>query len=456
MMTFSDLQFVFRFLPVFLAVYYIAPAVYRRLILLVASLFFYALGDTRFFGLLVIATLLNHVAGRAVIKQKPAALALIVTLDALMLAAFKVLGTFVSSSLLPVGISFYTFKMISYQADLYRGRISPAPSPADTATYFTMFPQIVSGPVMRYEDYMQNSAWDLSALQSTDEHRRSFLSRLEEGAFYFCLGLACKVLLADHLSYAWQAVGTIGYGHISTPLAWYGVVCYSLNLYYDFWGYSLMAAGVGVALGFPFIENFHHPYAAGSVTDFYRRWHMTLGQWFRDYLFIPLGGNRVHPARALFNYFLVWLTTALWHGISVTFLIWGGVLFLLIVWEKYVLARVPVLLRIFGRLHVWILVPLTWIPFALGEWSYLKGYFHRLFPFFDVPANVYALDYVSIMQDSLLYVIIGLIVLIPPVTDVLQKHRKNPLVVLFLLALFWMSVYSLSTADGNPFLYFRF
>ena len=456
MMTFSDTQFIFRFLPVFLAVFYIAPAEYRRLILLVASLFFYALGDPVFFALLIVATLLNHVIGRDVARHNRSSLALIVTVDVLMLTIFKALGAFVSASLLPVGISFYTFKMISYQVDLYRGPVSPYPSPLDAITYFSMFPQIVSGPIMRYADYAHTSAWNLSALKSTEEHRRTRLSCLEDAAFYFCLGLGCKVLIADHLSYAWQAVGTIGYAHLSTPLAWLGVIIYSLNLYYDFWGYSLMAGAVGVAMGFPFIENFHHPYASGSVGEFYRRWHMTLGQWFRDYLFIPLGGSRVHPLRVMFNYIVVWLATALWHGFSLTFLVWGMSLCALILWEKYVVSHIPLLKDILGRIHVLLLVPLTWIPFALDTWPQVTGYFHRLFPFFNAPANVYAQDYVSILGQQWLYLLFGLLGLIPAVYRFLRANRRHPLVVLILLLIFWLSVYSLSNAGDNPFLYFRF
>ena len=456
MISFSDLQFIFRFLPVFLAVYYISPAEYRRLILLVASLFFYALGDTRFFVVLMVASIVNHLLGRDVRQHKRHALTLAVTLDLLLLLTFKALGATVSSSLLPVGISFYLFKMISYQADLFRGEIPSDPAPVDAVAYFSMFPQVVSGPIMRYHDFSRASFLFPADRTHPGEHRRSRLSFLEDGAFYFCLGLACKVLIADHLSYAWQAIGTIGYAYLSTPLAWLGVVIYSLNLYFDFWGYSLMAGGIGVAMGFPFIENFHHPYAAKSVSEFYRRWHMTLGKWFRDYVFIPMGGSRVHPVRVLFNLFSVWLLTALWHGFSLTFLIWGMSLFVLIAWEKFVLTHIPPLYRVLGRFHVLVLVPLTWIPFAVGNWSYMISYFQRLFPFSDVPANVYAQDYIPVLQQHWLFLLTGLCGLFPAVYRFLRNNRKHPVVVLFLLCVFWLSVYSLSNAGNNPFMYFRF
>lgn len=454
MMSFSDLQMIFRFLPLFLAIYYVVPPYFRRGVLLIGSLFVYATGDLRYLPLLISSVIFNYFLGLDCLRGKKGSLALTILMDAGLLIAFKSLGAFVSLSFLPVGISFYTFKMISYQCDLYRGRIASAPSFIDTAAYFTLFAQIVSGPIMRYEDYARNTSYRRK--RKDDPNRPSMVACMEEGAFYFCLGLSFKVLIADHLAQCWHAIGTIGYAHVSVPLAWMGVVVYPLNLYFDFWGYSLMAAGVGVALGFPFVENFHHPYAARGVADFYRRWHMTLGSWFRDYIYIPMGGSRAGAGRTFINLFVVWLVTGLWHGLTLNFLIWAGVLFVLIVWEKYVLAHVPALMKVLGRVHVLLFVPLTWMPFALGKLSYLTGYMRCLFPFIDKPTNVYTHDYVTLLDNYLPFILAGLVLLVPQVFDTLKRHHKNPLVALICLTLFWASVYSLAGKAGNPFMYFRF
>ncbi|MBR0164093.1 MAG: MBOAT family protein [Lachnospiraceae bacterium] len=456
-MSFSDLSFIFRFLPLFLVTYYIAPAYLRRFVLLCASLLFYALGDAHYFALLIFLTIVNHLLGIQAAAHRRIFCALAVILDAELLIAFKLLGTALGASFLPVGISFYTFKMISYQVDLYRGKVSPRPTPLDTATYFTLFAQVTSGPIMRYPEYAASVLWHPSALMSAKDRRLFCLDRLEDGAFYFCTGLAFKVLIADHLAMCWRQIGTIGYAHLSTPLAWIGVLCYALNLYFDFWGFSLMASGLTCALGFSFIENFHHPYAAKGVADFYRRWHMTLGSWFRDYVYIPLGGSRKGAFFTIRNLLLVWIMTALWHGISVTFLIWGMVLFLLIVLEKYVTSRLPgILSSCLMRLHVWVLVPLSWIPFAMNSFDHLGGYMHRLFPFAHLPANVYAKDYVSVVQNYWPFLLAGLVFLIPAVYDTMEKKRRHPLTAIVLLAAFWCSVYSLAGTDANPFMYFRF
>ena len=293
MISFASLEFMFRFLPVFLIVYYAFPAKHRNTILLIGSIVFYAMGEPVFILLLIFLTWLNYFIGKQMRNQRCGYeirkwhkiarrryLTGIVCVDVAVLIAFKALGVFVSGSLLPLGISFYLFKMISYQADLYRGEIADSPGFMDTALYFMVFPQIAQGPIMRYEE------------GRTYALRYYSLEGFEDGLQYFVIGLSMKVLLADRLAILWKDLQMIGYQSISTPLAWLGAVGYSLQLYFDFWGYSLMASGLMVMLGFDFIENFHHPYASKSISEFYRRWHMTLGSWFRDYVYFPMGGSR--------------------------------------------------------------------------------------------------------------------------------------------------------------------
>ena len=450
MINFSDLTFIFRFLPVFLIVYYLTPVKFRMVTLLVGSLTFYAFGDIRMLPVLFGAVFVNFLFARAMYKgtRKNLLLAFIVFLDAVFLVEFKMLSQFVDSSYMPIGISFYVFKMISFQADIYLGKVKNQPKFIDTAAYFTMFPQVVSGPIMRFEDF--------------ERHRdnRTILEifeRIEDGLKFFTVGLGMKVLLADHLAMLWKDIGTIGYESISTPLAWLGAAAYSLELYMDFWGYSLMAAGIGVMLGFPFIINFDHPYASRSVTEFYRRWHASLGSWFRDYIYIPLGGSRKGNFRTIFNLLVVWLITGFWHGVTLNFIIWGLSIFLIIVCEKYILERIPVVPRIIiEKINVLVLIPLTWVVFAISDNVMLLDYFKRLFPFFGEGIAVNPGDFAKNASIYGVFEAIAVVLLFPKVYEFFENHRRNFFVTILVFVLFWACVYSLSNAAGNPFMYFRF
>ena len=335
MVNFAGLEFIFRFLPVFLVIYYVVPSRGRDYVLLLGSFLFYAMGEPVFLLLLLTLTLVNHFVGRKIKEQqggykmfplqkakRKRLLIFVLILDVGVLALFKGLSTFVDSSLLPLGISFYIFKMISFQVDMYRGDIWEKPDLKSTALYFTMFPQVVSGPIMRYDD------------GEFGARRECGPEKFEDGLKYFVIGLGMKVLLADRIGILWNDLQMIGFQSISTPLAWFGAAGYSLQLYFDFWGYSLMASGILVMLGYEFIQNFDHPYASRSISEFYRRWHMTLGSFFRDYVYIPMGGSRCKKSRMLLNLALVWILTGIWHGNGPNFLIWGAVLGIFIILEK--------------------------------------------------------------------------------------------------------------------------
>ncbi|MBQ6408509.1 MAG: MBOAT family protein, partial [Butyrivibrio sp.] len=410
------------------------------------------------------------------------------------------LSQFVDSTLMPIGISFFTFKMISFQVDNYRGRIKEEQSFASVAAFFCMFPQIVSGPIMRYEDYLKNpflfpekkdeeevstdtegcdpveksdsednnedtsSIIDLDKeFEEEDGKKRHFsnlllyLEKIEDGLRFFILGLGMKVLLADHLAMLWKDIGTIGYESISTPLAWLGAVCYSLELYMDFWGYSLMAAGVGIMIGFPFVVNFDQPYSSKNVSEFYRRWHATLGSWFKDYIYIPMGGSRKGEFRTAINLFVVWLITGFWHGVTLNFILWGMIIFVIILCERFVVSKLPKILeKIIGRINVLVLIPLSWVVFAISDNVMLADYFKRLFPFFGEGIAVNEGDFLKNVQIYGIILLFGLILLIPGLYSFFEKHRKNPVFTVGLLVLFWACVYSLSNAAGNPFMYFKF
>lgn len=444
MINFAGIAFVFGFLPVFIILYYVISKKYRDTILLIGSLFFYAVGEPVFFLLLLALTGLNYVlAGKEPGSKMHAGTA--VVLDVLVLLSFKLVSTFIDNTLLPLGISFYMFKMISWQVDFYRGTIKDTKNFRSVMLYFTMFPQVISGPVMRYEE------------GKFSDKRRYSLAQFEDGLVYFVIGLGMKVLLADRLAILWNDLQMIGFQSISTPLAWMGMFGYSLQLYFDFWGYSLMASGILVMLGYDFIENFHHPYAAGSISEFYRRWHITLGAFFRDYVYIPMGGSRSNKVRLVLNLAIVWLLTGVWHGNGINFILWGVMLGCFIIMEKLlygkVLAKIPVL----GNVYVILLIPFTWVIFAITDLQQLGIYFGRLFPFIGgTGVAVNAQDILKYGQTYGGLFAAGIVLCIPAVFDTIRKYRKNFFVVCLLAVVFWYSVHFMISNQSNPFMYFNF
>ena len=458
MASFAGLTFIFRFLPVFLIIYYAVPSKYKDMVLLLGSYVFYAVGDPYFIVLLFLLTWLNYYVGKKMkdlsegfeihdwqkIKQKRILIA-IVAMDVAVLVLFKGLAAFAGSALLPLGISFYIFKMISYQVDLYRGEIWGKPGFKEAALYFSLFPQVTSGPIMRYSE------------GESGEKRNCSLEQLEDGLKYFIAGLGMKVLLADRLAILWNDLQMIGFQSISTPLAWLGAAGYSLQLYFDFWGYSLMSSGLLVMLGYDFIENFHHPYASGSIAEFYRRWHMTLGSFFRDYVYIPMGGSRCRKSRLVLNLAVVWILTGIWHGNGINFVIWGLLLGTLIILEKLFYGKKLGSIPVIGNLYVLLLIPLSWVVFAITDLNQLGIYFGRLFPFIGgAGVAVNSRDIFKYLENYGVLFGAGILLCIPAVFDFLEKHRKNPVVILLLFCVFWCCIYFLSCSAGNPFMYLKF
>lgn len=453
---FSSLEFLFRFLPIFLLLYYFVPAKHKNTVLLLGSLVFYTIGEPFYVLLLMGSVGINYILAKKMSsfstkqrwKQRKRKDWLVIALlvDAGLLGAFKLTSIALGSAILPLGLSFYTFKMISFQIDLYRKEIRELPDLKKLAVYLVMFPQVVSGPIMRYHE-----------ADFDDQARSVSPEKLEEGLSYFVLGLAGKVLLADRLAILWKELSTIGYESISTPLAWFGAAGYSLQLYFDFWGYSLMAAGLCVMLGFPFVENFRHPYASRSISEFWRRWHMTLGSFFRDYIYIPLGGSREGIGITICNLFIVWVLTGVWHGGSLNFILWGLILFGLIVLERAALGKVFAKVPAIGHLFVIIVIPITWIVFAVTDLGQLLIYFGRMFPFLG--GSGIAVNHADIWKYLSMfggYFLVGIGCCIPAVYRFFEKHRKNPLMIMLLFVLFWLSVYQVTVAQNNPFMYLKF
>lgn len=456
MSSLTDLIFIFRFVPCFILIYYIVPATMRMWVLFFGSFIFYTLGEPRWCLVLLGATIFNYILGKWTSLQRKSFLILAVSFDAGLLMLFKILGLTISIDFLPIGISFYTFKMIAYQADLYTGKIKERPDFVTTASYFYFFPQLLQGPIMRPDKMYSSAIWIDSDVSTRKERIGIYLNNIEDGLKYFIAGMAMKVLIADHLAVLWKDLHTIGYESISTPLAWIGALAYSLDLYFDFWGYSLMAAGLGVALGFPFVKNFNHPYAALGVRDFYRRWHMSLGTWFRDYIYIPLGGNRRGDFRGILNLLLVWLLTGIWHGITPNYIIWGMFLYVLILSEKYIISVNKNLFNIVSRLNVFLMIPISWVIFAISDMERLTVYMTRLFPFFGISGYVNISDYIKYSTLYWPYIVPGLVLLIPRVFDFCEKKRKHPVAVVVLFVLFWLCIFSIANTAGNPLMYLRF
>lgn len=384
-MVFSSVVFLFRFLPIFLICYYVAPGRMKNLILLFGSLFFYAWGEPVYVLLMLFSTVTDYFHGRMIEKHRgsgkaKAFLVSSILVNLLVLCFFKyadfliqavnaLLG--VSIPLLhlplPIGISFYTFQTMSYTIDVYRGEAGMQKSLLDFGVFVTMFPQLIAGPIVKYRDVEERL------------HNRSVdICAINRGMKRFCVGLAKKVLLANNIGELWSEISGMNLGEISALTAWLGILAFAFQIYFDFSGYSDMAIGLGEMLGFYFPENFNYPYISASVTEFWRRWHISLGSWFREYVYIPLGGNRKGLPRQMINIFIVWMLTGIWHGAGWNFLLWGLWFGLFLSLEKLFLGRILTELpRAAGILYNSLLVLVGWVFFALETpeqiWSYLKA-----------------------------------------------------------------------------------
>lgn len=464
-LSFSSIEFLLCFLPVFLLLYGVTPKRYKNVTLVLGSFFFYAMGELKFLPLLMASVVMNFLLayqfavvprqrGKSrrqkrykIIKKNRMLLGAAAVINIGVLALFKV-G--MGDTGLPLGISFYTFQVMSYLIDVYRGEQRKETSLIRFATYMCMFPQLVSGPIVVYgevRDELRNREFTAESLQ--------------QGLKVFTIGLASKVLLADRIGLLWQQVQVTGFASISTPLAWIAAVAYSLKIYFDFYGYSLMAVGLGRILGFELPENFREPYMAGSVRDFYRRWHVTLGRWFCKYVYIPLGGNRRGELRTVVNLLVVWIFTSIWHGGTENFLIWGLLLWLLIVIERQLEAlgitrifRFGVL-KVIPHLYLLAVIPVTWMCFAITDISQLQIYMGRMFGTLE-GIRVSAKDWLKALETYWHLFAIGFAACTPVVKKLFARWKDSLVGMIVLAALFWLCVWRLSVEGQNPFMYVDF
>ncbi len=473
-MIFSSLLFLFRFLPAVLICYYIVPRPVRNLVLFLFSLLFYAWGEPVYIVLMMISILVSYTGGIVVDRMKcagrpgAAKTALIVSsVISLSLLGFFKYADFAISTVnsitgaglellqiaLPIGISFYTFQTMSYTIDVYRGEAAVQKNLISFGAYVVMFPQLIAGPIVQYK--------------TIDEQLRSRHETAEEfaqGIHRFMLGLGKRVLLANNAGVLWDSIQSMTVSEVPALTAWMGLAAYTFQLYFDFSAYSDMAIGLGHMFGFRFLENFNYPYISKSITEFWRRWHISLSTWFRDYVYIPLGGNRVNRLRHVRNILVVWLLTGFWHGASWNFVIWGIYYGALLLVEKFILGKyLKRLPAVFQHIYCMFFVMIGWNLFVFDDMGAGMAFLRALF-------GGYGQGFLNRETIYLLYnnaVLLILLILgsttLPKrigagICAVLEKHDVIMTVVrnVFYAGIFFLSVAWLVDASYNPFLYFRF
>ena len=469
-MLFCSIEFIFIFLPIVLFLYYEVPARLRNLFLLLASLVFYINGERRYVYLLILSVVTNYLLALCIERVqnrigKKCLLAGTLFLDFVPLFVFKYLDFVVKNInillekggmeqnlkplglILPLGISFYTFQLASYVIDVYWGKVSAEKNLIRFGTYLCMFPQLIAGPIVKYADMAHQL-----------RKRRFFARNLEEGAKLFTLGLASKMLLANPMGAFWNKVQVIGFESISTPFAWLGAISYTFQIYFDFNGYSLMAMGLCRMLGFSIKPNFKSPYLSKSLTEFWRRWHISLGNWFREYIYIPLGGNRNGRLKWIRNLFVVWILTGIWHGAEWNFVVWGLFLFIVLFLEKTFYLKKLEKSRVISRIYMAVLIPVSWMIFAITDLRELGIYIGRMFGIGKVglSGSILTYEFINALKSCGIQWILCFLMILPYGSMWYKKHKNGKLCIVILLCLFWASVYQILYTESNPFMYFRF
>ena len=468
-MLFSSLTFIFVFLPLVLGLYFIAKDKYRNHILLLASLIFYSWGEPKFIVLMLISIIFNYIIALIIDKKREKKLlpkillifSLLVNIG--MLFSFKYLNFFITNinsifnsniSLfeiaLPIGISFYTFQILSYVVDVYKKDVPVQKNIFALGTYIAFFPQLIAGPIVRY-----------STIAEQLEKRKCTLSKFTDGLRRFILGFAKKIIVANNVA---LVADTIFNSTTVTEYSWLiilvALLAYTLQIYFDFSGYSDMAIGLGKMFGFDFLENFNYPYISQSITDFWRRWHISLSSWFRDYVYIPLGGNRVKKLKWIRNIFVVWLLTGLWHGASWNYVIWGLYFFIILLSERLLTGKLlEKLPKIVKWIYAFVLINIGWLIFRIEDVSILKDLFVNLVTFKSSDVVEFLRMNYSLL-DKLPYMIIGLIAMFPIYPAIENKLKKYTIYKyirdILIMILLTLSICFLLSNSYNPFIYFRF
>lgn len=466
-MVFSSLIFLFCYLPIVLLIYYIIPYKYRNPFLFLVNLIFYGWGEPIYVTLMIFSTILDYTCGYFIDKYKRQGrkniskrwllVSIIVNLS--LLGFFKYIDFFIGiintvigvnipllNIALPIGISFYTFQTMSYSIDVYRDDAPVQKNIITFGTYVSLFPQLIAGPIVRYKDI----AYQL-------DHRKESLDQFTTGVKLFCIGLGKKVLIANQMGALWDSIQNTGTNN-GWLGSWVGIIAYTFQIYFDFSGYSDMACGLGNMLGFEFLKNFNYPYISKSITEFWRRWHISLSTWFKEYVYIPLGGNRKGVPRQILNLLIVWLLTGFWHGADFNFIIWGLYFGVILIIEKFVIGRfldkLPSFLK---HLYSLILIILGWVIFYFSDLNQMWEFIKSMFNFTNIPIGDSAMTFIVSYLPLLIVAIIASTPLMANLYNKLKAKKSMWILeTLFCVVVLALSTASLVNQSYNPFLYFRF
>lgn len=458
-MVFSSILFIFRFLPIAMILYFLTPNKYKNLTLLLISLTFYSWGEPKYFLIMVASIFVDYFVSRGIEKSRNnkkvsiALLSISIVFNLGILFFFKYFNFFLENvnnilelSLkyvkitLPLGISFYTFQTMSYTIDVFLGKVKAEKNIINFGAFVCLFPQLIAGPIVKYTD-----------INVELKHRKIDMKQIQDGIELFILGLGSKVLIANNIGAFWSEIEGKGFAGVGTVIAWISVLAFAFQIYFDFSGYSLMAIGLGKILGFNFPRNFNYPYISKSITEFWRRWHITLGSWFKEYVYIPLGGNRVGRLRLYINLFIVWFLTGFWHGASYNFILWGLYFFILISIEKAVLLKFLEKHKIISHIYSIFFILLGWAIFAVVDLGQLKILLKEMF---SVSKNN---QWIYYLRNYGITFIIATVLSTPIVKNIYNKVIKSDILNTFILMIiFLLCIAYLVDATYNPFLYFRF
>lgn len=465
-MVFSSFTFLFIFLPLVLLTYFLAKKrQYRNVVLLVFSLIFYAWGEPVYVLLMLLSIIVNYFIALKIERRKKGKKKwmIIDVIFNLGIIGFFKYGNFMIQNInsifhsnigemnlaLPIGISFYTFQVLSYVIDVYRKTVPAQKSMVNLGMYVTLFPQLIAGPIVRYETVAEEI-----------ENRKENFNEVVEGLKRFFIGLGKKVLIANQMALIADTIYGGDLDVTGTIALWLAAISYTLQIYFDFSGYSDMAIGLGRMFGFHFLENFNYPYIAKSITDFWRRWHISLSTWFRDYVYIPLGGNRVNKLKWLRNILVVWLLTGLWHGASWNFILWGVYYGVILIIEKVFLGKlIEKLPKVLQHIYALFFIIIGWVIFRVEDFSQMGIVLQKMF----VWQASGIVDNIILNFDifsSLPYILVGIIGSIPLLANIREKRRETTTYQvassIWSFGVFILSICFLLVATYNPFIYFRF
>ncbi len=453
-MVFSSILFIFFFLPLFLITYFLLPKKFQNTVLLVFSLIFYAWGEPIYVLLMIFSAFINYIFSILISKKsKKLYLVICIIINILILGIFKYadfiidnINLILKTNLkmlnlsLPIGISFFTFQAMTYTIDVYRKKVPVQKNYFKLLTYICMFPQLIAGPIVRYEDVAKEL-----------DNRETNFKKFSGGMYRFLTGLYKKVLLANVIGMLWDKISIMS--NFSTMTAWLGALAFALQIYFDFSGYSDMAIGLGKMIGFNYLENFKYPYIATTITDFWRRWHISLGTFFRDYLYIPLGGNKVRKWKHIRNILIVWALTGLWHGASYNFILWGLYYGIILIIEKYVFKnnqkKWP---KALAHIYSLFLILVGWIIFAIDSPSKLVSYLKTMFLFGG--SKFIDGTFVYLLKNYALILILGILFSIP--FKISNGKIIKIIKTIIYIILFVVTIALIVSDTYNPFIYFRF